>query len=571
MKSGEFLIPQDKPYDIFTVADLSEEQKIIKETVKGFVQSKLLTREATEKIESKDFDFTMSILEELGKLGFLGIDIPAKYGGSKLDKITSCIVTQEIGKQGSFACSFGAHAGIGSWPIIFFGNEQQRQKYLPRFASGELISCYSLTEAGSGSDAGSAKTKAVLSPDGQHFILNGEKIFVTNGEFSNVLILFAQVPGAGLSAFIVEKSFEGVSVGKEESKMGIHGSSTATIILDNAVVPVENLLGEPGQGLKIALNVLNLGRFKLAAGCLGAAQISLAGALDYARQRKQFGKAIIEFDLIREKLARMAAKVFAMEAVTYRTAQLLEESINKADPNNPKEILKAIEEYAVECSIVKVFCSEALGQIVDQEVQILGGYGYCEEYPAARHYRDARINRIFEGTNEINRLVILQMLIKKAMAGKLDFLPLVKKIQSEIANPVLTAEDGGLVQQFLFQLNSTKKMTLLAIGANLQKYNLTLEKHQIVVGLISDSLIDLFVLDSALAAFAKTSTVSSHAYTKLLFADMLSILLTRVENLFACCMEGDDLKRALSMARKNIKITPPNFETLIDGIIQNLE
>src|SRR3989338_4200122 len=261
MKGGEFVVPQEKPADIFTVADFDNDQRMVAEAIREFVQKKLLTKEAIRIIESKDFAFTKALLFELGYLGFLGMDIPIEYGGAGLDKITSCIVTQEIARQGSFGCSFGAHAGIGSWPVIFFGNEQQKQKYLPRFASGELISCYSLTEAGSGSDAGSAATKAVLSPDGRYFILNGEKIFVTNGGFADVLILFAQTSNAGLTAFIVEKSLQGVSTGKEESKMGIHGSSTATIVLDNAMVPVENLLGEPGQGLKIALNVLNLGRF----------------------------------------------------------------------------------------------------------------------------------------------------------------------------------------------------------------------------------------------------------------------------------------------------------------------
>ena len=570
MKGGEFVVPQEKPADIFTVADFDNDQRMVAEAIREFVQKKLLTKEAIRIIESKDFAFTKALLFELGYLGFLGMDIPIEYGGAGLDKITSCIVTQEIARQGSFGCSFGAHTGIGCWPVIFFGNEQQKQKYLPRFASGELISCYSLTEAGSGSDAGSAATKAVLSPDGRYFILNGEKIFVTNGGFADVLILFAQTSNAGLTAFIVEKSFQGVSTGKEESKMGIHGSSTATIVLDNAMVPVENLLGEPGQGLKIALNVLNLGRFKLGAGCLGAAQLCFETALNYARQRKQFGKPIIEFGLVKEKLVGMAAKIFAMNAVIYRTAQLLEESVSKADAGNPKEVLKAIEEYAIECSIVKVFCSEALGQITDQEVQILGGYGYCEEYPAARHYRDARINRIFEGTNEINRLVILQMLVKKAMVGKLALFPLIKKFQAEMAGPIQAVESSNLVQEFFFRLNNAKKIILLASEANLQKYSQALEEHQIVISLMSDSVIDIFILDSALAAYAKAPSEKNEGFLKLLFADTLPDLRIRSENLFACCLEGDELKTTLAMTKKFFRIAPPNIEVLINSIVQKL-
>lgn len=570
MKGGEFILFQDKPSDVFTSADFSDDQKLIQETIRDFVNQKLLTDTAIQEIESKNFSFTKKLLLELGQLGFLGIDISTKYGGSELDKITSCIVTEEIAKQGSFGCSFGAHAGIGSWPIIFFGTEQQKEKYLPRLASGKLISCYSLTEAGSGSDAGAARTKAAYLPSERSYILSGEKIFVTNGGFADIFIVFAQVPDAGLTAFIVEKNFAGVIVGKEEEKMGIHGSSTATIILDNVRVSEENKLGEAGKGLKIALNILNLGRFKLGAGCLGAARLCLQKALEYSKQREQFGKPIREFGLIKEKLAQMAAKIFAMDAIVYRTARFLEESVSKVDTKDSEAMLRAIGEYAIECSIVKVFCSEKLGQIADQEVQILGGYGFCEEYPAARHFRDARINRIFEGTNEINRLVILQMLVKKALSGKLPLLPAIKKVRDELIGLMAMPENADVTSQYLFHLNNAKKAVLLASGANLNKYSTELEKHQLIIGTISDCLVDVFVLDSVLASFAKKPSEEKGLYLQLLYADMLPVLKTRIENLFACCMEGDELRVALSALKKLFKMSPLNTEILIEKIADKL-
>lgn len=570
-KGAEFIIPAPSVADVFTRKDLSDEHTIIEATVEKFVEENLLTKEAVEIIEEKkDFSFSRDLIQRLGELGFLGIDIPESFGGAGLDKISSIIVTEAISKQGSFACTFGADTGIGSWPIIFFGSEGQKKKYLPKIASGEYISAYSLTEAGAGSDAASAQATATPAENGSSYIINGEKIFVTNGGLADIFIVFAQAKGAGLTAFIVEKTFPGVAPGKEEHKIGIRGSSTTALTLQNVRVPAENMLGKPGEGLKIALNTLNLGRFKLGAGCLGAARLCFAEALAYAKERKQFGKPIREFGLIREKLAAIAVKIFAMEAIVYRTAALLEESIGAADANYPVAVRKAIERLAIECSIVKVFCSEALGFITDNEVQIFGGAGFCEEYPAARHWRDARINRIFEGTNEINRLVIMQMLVKKMLKGELALLPLMKQYQEEITQPTLPLESDEPLEQLLFYLNSAKKCVLLAVGANMLKFQAGLQDHQSVIGIMSDCLIRCYVLDSALAAFAKKRALRDEAIVRMLFAELLTKTRTGAENLFASCFEGDGLRVALSATRKLFKFPPQNLEALAETILANL-
>ena len=419
-KGGEFIIPGNLP-DIFTVKDLSEEQLLIQKDLKKFMNNEVLTDEAIRRIESKDFDFSIQLMRKLADLGHLGIEVPEAYGGLALGKITGTVVAENISSQGSLACTFLAHTGIATYPILLFGTEEQRQKYLPKLISAELIGSYLLTETGAGSDAAAIKTKAMSSEDGNHFFLSGEKIFITNGGFADVFVVFAKINGDDNlhSAFIVEKSFGGIEIGKEEHKIGIIGSSTVPVRLNNVRVPKENLLGQPGSGLKIALNVLNLGRFKLAAASLGGARACLESALAYARQRKQFGKYLIEFPVIKEKLAMMAAYIFGMESAVYRTAGLLEDSLKEVDSNDQKAVLRAIGEFAIECSAIKVFCSDVLDMVLaDETVQIYGGLGYIIEDKAtcaSKYLLNARINRIFEGTNEVNKQLMFAILMTKTL------------------------------------------------------------------------------------------------------------------------------------------------------------
>ncbi len=570
-KGGEFVLPSDTLPEIFTVNDLTDEQRLIRDTIKELVTKTIITDEAIKLIESKDFRFSRGLMRNLAELGFLGAEIPEEYGGQGLDKITGAIIAEEIAKEGSFACTFLAHTGIGTLPIRFFGTDEQKKKYLPKLVSGEWIGAYSLTEAGAGSDANAAKTKATLSQDGKHYILNGEKKFVTNGGFADIYTVFAKIEGDDkVTAFIVERSFQGVFPGKEEHKMGIQGSSTADLVLQDALVPVENLLGERGKGFKeIALNILNLGRFKLAAASLGGGRLGLEQALKYSQERKQFGKPICEFGAIRQKLALMAAKVYAMESIVYRTAGHLEEAIGKVDANDSKVVLKAIEEFVVECSLVKVFCSEALDYIVDENVQIHGGSGFCEGSPE-RQYRDSRINRIFEGTNEINRLLAVGMLLKKAAIGSLPLMSAIKQVVGESLTPSMQMEPEDLVERLTYYLNNAKKAVLLAAGSAYEKYNIKLEEHQILLMSLSDCLINIFVMDSSLRALTKNRTDLNANLVQLIFDEGLFSVERLVRRIIPMCAEGDTQKTALAMIRRLLKFTPVNTEDLCNEIAERL-
>lgn len=580
LKGGEFVIPSKQLPDIFCIDDLSEEQRLIRDTVKKFTVDILANKEIFEKLESKDLDLMRKLMGELAEIGLLGIEVPEEFGGG-LDKVSSAVVSEEIGKLGSFGISVGAHKGIGAWPIVFFGTREQKEKYLPKLANGEMVAAYALTEAGAGSDANAARTTAVNTDAGflskenarKGYLLNGEKIFVTNGGFADLFTVFAKLDDK-LTAFLVERNFSGVKIGKEEHKMGIRGSSTISLVLDNALVPAGNLLGKPGGGFKIAMNVLNLGRFSLGAGCLGAGRLCLEESMRYARERKQFGRPIIEFGLIRQKLAEMTAKIYAMESVVYRTAGLLESAIGQVDAGNNDAILEAISEYAIECSLVKVFCSEALDFITDENVQIHGGSGFCEELPAARHYRDARINRIFEGTNEINRLFAVSELLKRV--GKLSLLPAIKQVMADAISsglPGLLIEPENLNAQLFGCLNNAKKAVLLAGGAISQKFPDPKEllQHQYILGQLCDCLTEIYVLESALAALAKNSgTGGRREYlTRLLFAQFLPVLGEQVKNVLAVCVQGDNLRTSLAMARRFLKTDPENMEFLHDKILES--
>src|SRR5512140_831762 len=439
---GSWLIEERPLEDVFTPEDFTDEHKQIAATTEEFALKEIVP--VTERIEHKEWQVTRDLLKKASEIGIANVDVPEEYGGSDMDKVSSAIIADYIAKSGSFSVSWGAHVGIGTLPIVYFGTAEQKQKYLPKLATGEWIGAYALSESTSGSDAMNCRTKAVLSADKKHYVLNGEKMWITNANFADVYIVFAKVDGEKFTAFIVEKTFPGFSVGNEEHKMGIRGSSTCPLIPNDCKVPVENVLGEIGKGATIAFNILNVGRFKLGAACIGGARECVAASVKWAKDRKAFGKTISEFGLVREKIANMAVKLYAGESMVYLTVGMMDNrmsSIDKANPESAKEVRKAIEEYAVECSIIKVWASEALDVIVDHNMQIYAGYGFVEEYPAERAYRDSRINRIFEGTNEINRLIIRGWLMKRAMTGQLPLLAAIKQLMDEVMSGPTPAED----------------------------------------------------------------------------------------------------------------------------------
>src|ERR1700758_4759291 len=430
---GSFLIEERQPSDVFTPEDFSDEQRQIAETAAQFAANEVLP--AAEAIESKDFATTRGLLKKAGDLGLMAVDVPEAYGGLAMDKVTSAIIADRMSKLASFSVAFSAHVGIGTLPLVWYGTDAQKRKYLPKLASGEWIGAYALSESSSASDAMNCRTRAVLSPDGKYYVLNGEKMWITNSGFADLFTVFAKIDGEKFSAFLIERNTPGFSVGPEEHKLGIRGSSTCPLILADCKVPVENLLGEAGKGHHIAFNILNIGRFKLGAACVGGARNSLQDAIQYAVDRKAFGKSIADFGLIQEKLAECAAGIYAGESMVYRTIGMIDAALADVDAHGEgasREIQKRIEEYAVECSILKVWESEMLDMVVDHSLQIYAGYGYVEEYPAERAYRDSRINRIFEGTNEINRLIITGWLMKRALSGQLPLMAAIKQLMEEV-------------------------------------------------------------------------------------------------------------------------------------------
>src|SRR5215472_463944 len=587
LAGGSFLIEEHSTDQVFTPEDLSEEHLQIAQTTDEFARNEILPN--VEKIEHKEFDVTRGLIRKACEIGIANVDIPEQYGGSDMDKIASAIINEHMSVSGSFSVAYGGHTGIGTLPIVYFGTPEQKAKYLPKLASGELIAAYALSESTSASDAMNARTKAVLSPDGKEWILNGEKMWITNGGFADVFIIFAKVEGeqfgekisASISAFIVERGFPGFQSGAEEKKMGIRGSSTTPIILNDCRVPKENLLGEIGKGHVIAFNTLNIGRYKLGAGVVGGARNALNNSIGYAKQRKAFGKTLADFGIIQEKLANMAAGIYTGECMSYRTVGMIDAAMSEIDKNSPdvyKETAKGIEEYAVECSILKVFGSEMLDYVVDETVQVYGGYGFVEEYPAERSYRDSRVNRIFEGTNEINRMIITGWLLKRAMKGQLPLMPATKKLTDEIMSGPSTAEplEGPLAAERTLVSNA-KKAGLLLAGAAVQKYMAAIEKEQEILAAIADMVIELYAMDSVVLRTQKLIERQGEGKSQMAIA-MCQVSLTHsldkveaaAKKVVAAVAEGDMLRTQLVILRRLFKHEPFNVIALTQQIAHRL-
>ena len=557
---GSFLLEDHQLDNVFTPEDFNEDQQMVAKLADEFATNEVLPQ--VEKIEHKEWQVTRELLKKSAEMGLTNADVPAEYGGSEMDKVSSAIIADRMAKCGSFVVSMGGHAGIGTLPIVFFGTEEQKKKYLPKLASAEMIGAYALSESTSGSDALNSRTKAVLSPDGKHYILNGEKMWITNAHFADLFTVFAKVDGEKFTAFLIEKDFHGFSVGNEEKKMGIRGSSTAPLILNDCKVPVENVLGEIGKGHIIAFNILNVGRFKLGAGCVGGARTSLQHAIAYAKQRKAFTKTIADFGLIREKVAQMAVGIYTGESMVYRTVGMMDTALAEVE-KNPELIRKAIEEYAVECSIIKVWGSEMLDHAVDETVQIYGGYGFVEEYPAERAYRDSRVNRIFEGTNEINRLIITGWLLKRAMSGQLPLLPAIKKVMDEVmAGPSGDELEGTLAAERKLVENG-KKLTMLVAGAASQKYMQKLADQQEIMGAIADMVIEAFAMDSAVLRARKSVEAQGEeksalmvAMTQVYLESAFARLEAAAKKVVATVAEGDMLRTQMAILRRLAKHDP---------------
>jgi len=579
ISGGSFLLESRQTDEVFTPEDFTEQHQLIGQTTEEFAVNEIVPN--IEKIEHKDFSVTRALLKKAGDLGLSSVEIPEAYGGLEMDKVTAAVIADHIAKYAGFATTWGGHTGIGTLPLVYFGTEEQKKKYLPRLAAGEIVGAYALSESTSGSDALNCRSRAQLSPDGKHYILNGEKMWITNAGFADLYTVFAKVDGEKFSAFLVERSFPGFSVGAEEHKMGIRGSSTCPIILNDCKVPVENLLGEIGKGHLIAFNILNIGRFKLGAMCLGGGRVSMENAIGYARQRKAFGKVIADFGLVREKIANMATLLYVGESLVYRTVALMDAALGEVDKSAAdaaRQTLKAIEEFAVECSIIKVWGSEMIDYVVDETLQIYAGYGFVEEYPAERAYRDARINRIFEGTNEINRLIITGFLLKRAMSGQLPLMPAIKKLMDEVlSGPSATEELEGALAEERKLVGQAKKLGLFAAGAATQKYMQAIQDQQEIMGAIADMTIETYAMESAVLRAQKLSETKGEAASGLAIAMTrvyLSQAFEKVESaarrVIAAVADGDMLRTQLAILRRLAKYEPFNTIELRQQIAERM-
>jgi alkylation response protein AidB-like acyl-CoA dehydrogenase len=577
ISGGSFLIEERMPEEVFTPEDFTDQHLLIAQTAEEFANKEIAPN--IEKMEHKEFSINRELLKKAGELGLSGVDVPEAYGGMQMDKVTSAIIADRVSKHGGFSATWGAHTCIGTLPIVYFGTEEQKKKYLPGLASGEVVGAYALSESSSGSDALNCRTRAVLAADGTHYVLNGEKMWITNAGFADLFIVFAKVDAEKFTAFIVERGFPGFSVGAEEHKMGIRGSSTCPLILSDCKVPVQNVLGEIGKGHHIAFNVLNVGRFKLGVACVGSARNSLESAVAYAKQRKAFGKVIADFGLIREKLANIAAGIFVGEAMAYRTVGLMDAAIAQlgAGHDDMASLRKLIDEYAVECSILKVWGSEFISYVTDEVVQIYGGYGFVEEYPAERNYRDVRVNRIFEGTNEINRLVITGFLLKRAMTGQLPLVGAIKKLMDEVLSGTIEeASEGPLLEERTL-IARAKKIGLFAAGVATQKYMQAIQEEQEIMGAIANMVIEIYAMESAVLRAHKlidrkgeATSVLAAAMTRLYMAGAMEKIESAARMVIAACADGDMLRSQLAILRRLSKYDPVNVVSLRRMIAQRV-
>ncbi len=578
VQGGAFLIDDLTPQEISTPEDFNEEHRMIAETTRQFVDNEVVPH--IDALEKHDWKLARELVKKAADLGLIGANIPEEYGGLGLDQISGALIGENVGRSASFATTLGAESGIGLLPIVYFGTEAAKQNYLPKLASGELITAYALTEAGAGSDAMAGKASARLTEDGKHYVINGEKMWITNGGFADIFVVFAKVDGDKFSAFIIERQ-PGLSSGAEEHKMGIKGSSTTALVLSDVKTPVENLLGEVGKGHKIAFNILNIGRFKLGAMCIGGMKLMAHESVRYANERHQFDKPISSFGAIKAKLAEQCIRTWVGEAMVYRTLGMIEAGISAiADSKDMDARLKAIEEYAAECSIIKVALSEYCDFVADEMVQIYGGYGYSADYPAERAYRDSRINRIFEGTNEINRLLVPGRLMKSAMSGKLALLPAAQALMDEILSPQLSMpeddEEALAAEQKL--VKNAKKVALMTLGTAAQKYMMKLADQQEILMGVADIIIDTYAMESAILRTQKLAGSQGAAaeryvdMTRVFCNDAVERIDANARNTLAAMAEGDELRTLLVALRRFMKHTPMNAvaarQRIADVVIQ---
>ena len=563
---GSFLLETRSPAEIFTPEDLNEEQRQIAATAAQFAREEI--QPATPAIEAKEPGSMASMLRKAAELGFTAVDVPDEYGGLGMDKVTSTVVVDQLSILASFSTAFGAHTGIGTLPLLWYGTEEQKQRYLPKLASCEWIAAYGLSEASSGSDAMNIRARATLSADGAHYILNGEKHWITNCGIADLYTVFAKIDGEQFSAFLVERTMPGLSVGAEEHKLGIRGSSTCPLVFQDCKIPKENLLGEAGKGHHIAFNVLNSGRLRLGVACLGGARHALAHMIRYAKERRAFGKTIAEMGLIQQKISASAARLYAAESMAYRTAGMIDA---RQSGHGTGGGARSIAEYAVECSILKVYGSEMLTLVCDELVATMGGYGYVEEYPAERYYRDARINRIFEGTNEINRLIITGWLMKQAMSGKLPLLPAIQRVMDEVTQPPsfdAAPEDADPLAREAGILAAVKKMTLFAAGVASQRFMTALEEQQEVMAALADMISQIYALESAwlrarkLAEVRRSTAPVAAAMTGLVAEETIELAEQRARRVLAACGEGDALCTQLAILRRLARFAPADSVAL---------
>ena len=562
-KGGSWLLDETPAADVFTPEKLSDEHRLMARTTTEFVDNEVLPN--LERLENKDWQLARSLVRRCGELGLLSIAVPEEYGGLDLDKASSLAVVERVGPSASFATTFGGQANLCILPLVLFGTPEQKQKYLPRLINGELIGAYALSESGSGSDALAAKTRATKLPDGS-WSLSGEKMWISNGGFADLFIIFAKVDGEHFTAFIVERAFPGISSGNEEHKMGLHGSSTTPILLQEVRVPAGNVLGEIGKGHKVALNTLNYGRFSLGAMCSGGCRAAIGTAAKYAAQRRQFGVPIASFGAIKHKLGEMTARTYALESLVYRTAGLIDATLGPA-PHDGAAVAKAFEEYAVEASIAKVAGSEILDYVLDENVQIHGGNGFVKDYPAERYYRDARVNRIFEGTNEINRLLIPGMLIRRALKGELPLIPAAKRLQDEVLSPSAATGgfgDQGVLDEEMRVVSAFKKVALMVLGTAMQTYGEKLTDEQEVVSFAADILIDIYASESAVLrardiSSSRQPAADLHVQAARVFVnDAAQRVEAAAKNALAAMAEGDTLRTLLAALRRILKANPSN-------------